>query len=194
MTQYGFYVDANLCVGCMTCRVACKDVNNLGVNENFRMVKSYATGQFPNVGMYHVSISCNHCASPACVANCPVGAMSKDPETGLVIHDDELCIGCQTCVSACPYGHPQFIESEGIVRKCEACGGLRVQGEQPSCVASCPMRAIEFGDIEELKAAHADENPVSDFEVLPDSSTTAPNAVWKIKQIMLDSDYDQVVL
>lgn len=70
--------------------------------------------------MFHLNLSCNHCESPACVANCPTGAMYKDDD-GTVQHDDEACIGCQTCVNSCPYGAPQFIEEDKIVQKCDTC-------------------------------------------------------------------------
>ena len=194
MTQYGFYVDAEVCTGCRTCQVACKDVNRLAVGEIFRRVDTYCTGSFPEVHMYNVSMSCNHCASPACVGACPTGAMYKDPETGLVLHNDGACIGCEACVNACPYDHPAFIESLGIVRKCDGCAGLRVQGEQPACVASCPMRAIEFGDIEELKVKHADKALADDFVVLPDPLETTPSSVFAVKECMYDGDYDWVLM
>lgn len=194
MAQYGFYFDADSCIGCHTCRVACKDVNKLGVGKDFRHVTSYCTGSGLTPRMYHVSISCNHCADPACVKNCPTNAMYKDEETGLVLHDDEMCIGCETCVKSCPYGQPVLIDELGIVHKCDACAGLRIQGEQPSCVASCPQRVLEFGDIEELKAAHSAEGIVSDCAVLPASSETQPNLVMRIKDCMLDAAYDQIIL
>ncbi len=194
MTQYGFYVDAEVCTGCRTCQVACKDVNRLAVGELFRKVDSYCTGAFPEVRMYNVSASCNHCANPACAGACPTGATYKDPETGLLLHDDEVCIGCEACVNACPYGHPVLIESLGIVRKCDGCAGLRIQGEQPTCVASCPMRAIEFGDVEELRAKHAGKTLAIDFVVMPDPSETSPNSVFAVKDCMYDEDYDWVLM
>lgn len=192
MTQYGFYVDANNCGGCHTCQVACKDVNRLEVGQNFRKVTSYCTGEFPKVAMYHVSIGCQHCADPACVENCPMGAMYKDSETGLVLHDDDACIGCDTCVHSCPYGEPVHIDSLGIVKKCDGCAVLRANGEEPSCVASCPTRAIQFGDIDELRALHPEA--VSDFAVVPESGITGPNAIYTLKECMLDEDYDEVPL
>lgn len=144
MTQYGFYVNAQTCIGCRTCQVACKDVKRLAVGEYFRKVDNYYTGAYTDVSMYHVSLSCNHCAEPACTAACPSGAMYKDGETGLVLHDGETCIGCESCVTACPYNAPTFIESLSIVKKCDGCAGLRSQGEQPARVALCPMRSIEL--------------------------------------------------
>lgn len=192
MTQYGFYVDANNCSGCHTCQVACKDVNRLEVGENFRKVSSFCTGAFPKVAMYHVSIGCQHCTSPVCVENCPTGAMYKDDETGLVLHQDDVCIGCDTCVRSCPYEEPVHIDALGIVKKCDGCAVLRANGEEPTCVASCPMRAIEFGDIEALRAAHPDA--VCDFAVIPDSSATVPNVLYSIKECMTDADFDEVPL
>lgn len=194
MTQYGFYFDAANCIGCHCCQVACKDVNRLNVGEDFRHVGSYCSGSGLDVHMYHISLGCQHCENPACTEACPTGAMYKDKETGLVLHDDKECIGCESCTMACPYGEPVLIESLGIVHKCDACAGLRAQGEQPSCVASCPQRVLEFGDIEELKAAHPDAKLVADCAAMPDSSQTAPSLLMEIKECMLDSDFDQIVL
>ena len=194
MGQMGFYFDAANCIGCHCCHVACKDVNRLEVGTDFRHVKSFTTGSGWDVHMYHTSIGCNHCANPACVNNCPTGAMYKDGETGLVLHRDDQCIGCLSCVMACPYGEPVLIESLGVVHKCDACAGLRAQGEQPSCVASCPQRVLEFGDLDELRAAHADADLVSDCYVLPASSQTKPSLLMEIKDCMLDEDCDPLTL
>ena len=194
MGQMGFYFDAENCIGCHTCQIACKDVNRLEVGENFRNVTTCAVGSGWNVDMYHISIACNHCADPACVDKCPTGAMYKDEETGLVLHNDEDCIGCESCVAACPSGQPVLIESLGIVHKCDACAGLRAQGEQPSCVASCPQRVLEFGDLEELKAAHTDAQLVADCAAMPDSSKTSPSLLMEIRECMLDADFDRIIL
>ncbi len=194
MAQMGFYFDADNCIGCHTCRVACKDVNRLELGENFRHVSTYCCGSDLDVKMYHISIGCNHCTSPACVAYCPTGAMYKDGDSGLVLHDDDVCIGCQTCVNSCPYGQPVLIRSLGIVHKCDACAGLRYLGEEPSCVASCPQRVLEFGDVEELRAKHSGEEIVSDAAPLPSSSGTSPNLLMLIKPCMTDTDYDQLTI
>lgn len=100
----GFYVDLASCIGCKTCQVACKDRRDIQVaGPRLRRVDTFECGTYPEVAMFHLNISCNHCESPACVANCPTGAMYKDDD-GTVQHDDEACIGCQTCVNSCPYG------------------------------------------------------------------------------------------
>ena len=115
----GFYVDLASCIGCKTCQVACKDRRDIQVaGPRLRRVDTFECGTYPEVAMFHLNLSCNHCESPACVANCPTGAMYKDDD-GTVQHDDEACIGCQTCVNSCPYGAPQFIEEDKIVQKCD---------------------------------------------------------------------------
>ncbi|MDR1015122.1 MAG: 4Fe-4S dicluster domain-containing protein [Coriobacteriales bacterium] len=194
MSQLGFFFDADSCIGCHSCQVACKDVHRLEVGENFRHVTTYTTGSYPDVGMYHVSIACNHCVVPACLAVCPVGAISKDEETGVVLIDKDACIGCKTCISACPYEQPVFLEKEGVVFKCDSCIHLRKNDEMPACVGTCPQRVLEFGDIDELKAAHGGEELVADIVVLPDSSRTMPSLAINVKPIMLETDYNEIYL
>lgn len=172
MGEKAFYFNMSTCIGCHTCQIACKDKNNLEVGTTFRHVDSYESGAYPAPKLYHVSRSCNHCANPACVANCPTGAMYK-AEDGSVQHDDELCIGCQSCVNSCPYEVPQYLEEDNIVHKCDMCTTLTAKGEQPACVAACQTRALEWGDVDELQAAHPDA--VSDIAALPSSEQTGPN-------------------
>lgn len=185
MGQMGFYFDQTACIGCKTCQVACRDKNALyNVGEIFRRVETVEVGTFPSVRYYGASISCNHCERPACVANCPSGAMYKDEDEGVVLHDDGMCIGCETCVSACPYGEPVYLEDEGIVRKCDSCVMLRKKGENPACVAACPMRALDFGDLVDLKQKYGTDL-VSDFNGLPDSSQTTPSLLVKARDAAL---------
>ena len=176
----GFYFDMTRCVGCRACQIACKDKNRLDVGTILRTAKTYSVGKFPAVKTYSYSASCNHCENPACVANCPVGAMYK-AEDGTVLHDKELCIGCQTCVNVCPYQAPQFIAAENKVTKCDACAYLRAKGMNPACVDACPSRALDFGDLDELRAKYGDDL-VSDLPILPDSSVTGANILIKVKE------------
>ena len=165
----GFYFDMTRCIGCRACQVACKDKNRLDVGTIYRTADSYEVGTFPKVKMYSFSTSCNHCQNPACVSACPVGAMYK-AEDGTVLHDDKLCIGCQACVSACPYDVPQYIEEKKVVGKCDACAAIRAAGGQPACVAACPNRCLDFGDMDELKAKYGSAL-VSELPVFPGSDT-----------------------
>ncbi len=188
----GFYFDMTRCIGCRACQVACKDKNNLPIGVILRNAKTYEVGSFPKVKAFSYSASCNHCENPACVGVCPVGAMYK-AEDGTVIHDDELCIGCQACVAACPYSVPQYNEEAGIVNKCDACAYLRAKGQNPACVDGCPNRALDFGDLDELKAKYGSDL-VSDLPILPDSSATGPSLLIKARECAVSGDAKEIPL
>lgn len=189
--QYGFFFNCERCVGCRACQVACKDKNDLPVGVLFRQVRTFETGAFPNPGYYHYSSSCNHCADPVCVAACPTGAMYV-ADDGTVQHKDDVCIGCRSCVMSCPYGAPQYVSDEGIVRKCDACADVRAEGGNPVCVDACPQRALEWGDIEELRARHPDA--VSDLPILPSSEDTHPSLLIQPRNCALESDFRQKII
>src|SRR5690554_4063714 len=174
MSQMGFYINVAECIGCKTCTVACKDKSDLEVGRNFRRVYSFEEGSFPKPIMWHVSVSCNHCENPACVDGCPTGALHKTDDEGIVLINQDVCAGCQYCEWNCPYGAPQYNEEAGRMTKCDTCIDLREQGEDPVCVSSCIMRAIEFGPIDELRAKYGDN---ADIKGLPSSSITNPNLV-----------------
>ena len=143
----GFYVDLASCIGCKTCQVACKDRRDIRVaGPRLRRVDTFECGTYPEVAMFHLNLSCNHCESPACVANCPTGAMYKDDD-GTVQHDDEACIGCQTCVNSCPYEVPQIDEEAGVSSKCTLCFDRLDNDHRPWCVQACPAEARIVGDL-----------------------------------------------
>lgn len=192
MKQYGFFFDAENCVGCHTCHVACKDVNNLAVGENYRTVRTFLTGSGYTPRMYHLSMACNHCAEPACVAACAAGALIRD-ERGLIQVDEASCTGCGDCVSACPYS-ALFLDAQGKAAKCDGCKGLLEQGEEAACVASCPQRVLEFGPVDELRSAHASLELVADAAPLPSSALTQPNLLMRVKDCMDDEDFDEIVI
>ncbi|BAS26236.1 DMSO/selenate family reductase complex B subunit [Limnochorda pilosa] len=177
MGQLGFYVDMTACIGCRTCQVACKDKNNLDVGALYRRVYTFEGGTYPRPWVYHLSMGCNHCEEPRCVENCPTGALTKRPD-GLVVLDKDACIGCRYCVWSCPYGAPQYIEAEGRVGKCDGCADLVDQGLNPACVDACPMRAIEFGDVDELRRKHGGTDRVKG---MPDPALTHPAVTVKPK-------------
>ncbi|MDQ7092085.1 4Fe-4S dicluster domain-containing protein [Desulfosporosinus sp. PR] len=189
MGRKGFYIDMTACVGCRTCQIACKDKNNLKVGTIFRQVRTYETGVFPTPGVYHYSGTCNHCSNPKCVAVCPTGAMHIDTDL-TVQHDMTKCIGCRYCTWACPYGVPKFMEELGKVHKCDACKDLRDKGENPACVDACYMRALEWGDFDELKAKHG-SNVTRDLPILPNSSITNPSTFIKPRITALQKDFQK---
>ncbi len=192
MSQIGFYYDQTRCAGCKTCQVACKDKNGLGVGTVLREVRSYQVGSYPKATLYHYSATCNHCENPACVKACPVRAMQKDPDDGTVFNDHDLCIGCGSCVQACPYGVPRLDAQTGWSWKCDGCRTLRAEGYEPACVEACPYRALEFGDVDELRAAHPD-GTVTELAA-QGVGTTGPQTLIRPKASALQELGQQVVL
>jgi anaerobic dimethyl sulfoxide reductase subunit B (iron-sulfur subunit) len=182
MKQYGFFVDSSKCTGCKTCQVSCKDEKDLAVGPKFRRVYEYGGGTWEKVGKawkqdsfnYYLSISCNHCAEPTCVKGCPTGAMHKRKEDGLVVVNQDRCVGCRYCEMRCPYGAPQFDAEKKVMSKCDGCYERVAVGKKPVCVDSCPQRALDFDDIELLRKRYGNNNSVAP---LPDPSLTKPSLV-----------------
>lgn len=180
---YGFHFDGTRCTGCKTCVLACKDKNNLPCDLNFRNVYEYGGGTWSqdesgcwtqDTFTYHVSVACNHCDMPVCMANCPQGAIEKDPLTGEVKSDPEKCIGCGACANSCPYGAPK-VDTEAMKSvKCNMCIERVEEGKLPICVEACPLRALDFGEIDDLRATYGD---VAEIAPLPAASETTPNLV-----------------
>ncbi|XYU91889.1 DMSO/selenate family reductase complex B subunit [Pasteurella multocida] len=183
--QYGFYFDSDRCTGCKTCELACKDYKDLDTNVNFRRIYEYAGGDWQqqangcwqhNVFAYYLSISCNHCDNPACVSVCPTGAMHKT-EDGFVIVNEAICIGCRRyCHMACPYDAPQYDAMKGHMTKCDGCHSRILEGKKPICVDACPLRALDFAPIDELRKTYGD---LAAIAPLPSPEHTAPNLVIK---------------
>jgi anaerobic dimethyl sulfoxide reductase subunit B (iron-sulfur subunit) len=180
--QLAFYLDASTCAGCKACMVACKDKNDLPVGINWRKVVHYGGGgwtampghgemlQPNNVYAYAVSVACMHCQDAVCTEICPAGAMTKNAD-GIVTIDADKCIGCRYCEWACPYGAPQFDARAGVMTKCNMCADLLAQGQNPACVDACVMRALEVGELSELRAKYGVNAPI---EPLPGEAFTRP--------------------
>lgn len=180
--QYGFHFNGQRCTGCKTCMLACKDYHDLSSDVSFRQVYEYAGGMWQRGAQgglsqdcfaYYVSVACNHCANPVCVKVCPTGAMHKD-ESGLVSVDGRRCIGCGYCALSCPYRAPKVDREAGRSVKCDGCAARVAAGERPVCVEACPLRALDFDEIGQLRTRYGNE---SDLPPLPDSSVTSPNLV-----------------
>lgn len=172
--------------------VACKKKNNLPKEVWFRHVTSFETGTYPEATMYHVSIACNHCENPACIKMCPTAAMHRDEVDATVQHDEEQCIGCGSCVIACPYGVPTLVEELGVAKKCNACIDTRAEDGEPTCVAACGTRALEFGTYEELRAAHPDA--VSQTPCMPSKDITNPGILIDGRPCMQEVNFRELIL
>ena len=96
---------------------------------------------------------CNHCEDPACVNNCPSGAMHKDTATGIVSVNQDVCIACGYCAWVCPYGAPSMDDVDHVMSKCTFCAERVAAGAEPYCVAACPANARVFGDLNDPESA-----------------------------------------
>ena len=156
--QYAFAFDSGLCSGCKACQGACKDRNDQPVGVLWRRVYEIAGGGWtrkgdlwvPDVFAYYLSLSCHHCENPPCIPSCTTKAIFKRGD-GIVLVDTQACIGCRACEYACPFGAFQFEAERHVVTKCDFCVDLLDAGEPPACVAACPMRALGYGDLAELR-------------------------------------------
>ncbi len=183
--QYAFEVDLDACSGCKACVTACHRLNGLDAGESFRSVGLLVGVDGGQAFQQTVTTACHHCADPACLTGCPVDAYEKDPVTGVVIHLDDQCIGCQYCTLTCPYEVPTFNDRLGIVRKCDLCHGRLAEGEAPACVQACPTSAITVGIVStEEMAARALEGPL--VAGAPASTLTTPSTTYRGSRARLD--------
>jgi anaerobic dimethyl sulfoxide reductase subunit B (iron-sulfur subunit) len=180
--QYAFYFDANLCIDCKVCQIACQDTHNLPGWSLWRRVFEYSGGTWvtqdnvlipSGIYTYAVSISCMHCQEPICVEVCPTGAMHKR-EDGIVLIDESKCVGCRYCQWSCPYGAPAYREDLGVMTKCTFCENLLAQGQNPACVDACVMRALDYGELDELRSKYGD---LAETAPLPTADITRPSFV-----------------
>ena len=142
MAQSGWIMDLGKCVGCRACTVACIMENNTPNEVHYRTVIETESGHYPNPALQMFSMACYHCDDPACMASCPVDAISKRASDGLVLIDQDKCIGCKYCMATCPYGAPQFNEVTEKVEKCDYCVKRADAGLAPACALTCVGGAI----------------------------------------------------
>ena len=183
--QLAFYFDASACADCKACQIACMDRADRGVDVKWRRVYQYEGGGWlphptqpgvmmpSNVFTYSLSISCMHCENPICMEVCPAAAITKRDD-GIVLIDEDKCIGCRYCEWACPYSAPQFNEDTGTMTKCTMCVDFIDEGQDPACVTACPSRALEIGELEELRAKYGD---LAEVAPLPEAALTEPALV-----------------
>ena len=166
--RLGLVIDLDTCVGCQACVVACKEWNTGGygapladqraygpdpVGSWLNRVHSFEAGEGAKGRTVHFPKSCLHCENAACVTVCPTGASYKRAEDGIVLVDEDKCIGCGLCAWACPYGAREADPVAGVMKKCTLCVD-RIYAEdlpeaerEPACVRTCPSHARHFGDL-----------------------------------------------
>ncbi|MEM2238304.1 MAG: 4Fe-4S dicluster domain-containing protein [Candidatus Caldarchaeum sp.] len=143
--RYAMLIDVDKCYGCMACVVACAAENNVPLG-NFRTWIEHL--EKPDGTNIFIPKQCNHCDDPPCVPPCPTGATYKTDD-GLVLVNDELCIGCGACIKACPYGARFINPIKGVADKCTFCDHRLAAGLLPACVEACPTGARVFGPLAE---------------------------------------------
>lgn len=205
MTRYGMAIDQSRCIGCHACSMACKIANNLPADILYNRVITVgsdyidcASGTYEAPELEYLPMQCQHCDEPACLQVCPTGATQKDPDTGIVYVDDELCIGCESCIKACPYdgvrtllpGEPTYhldmavgeadapAHTGGTVEKCTFCKNLIDRGETPACMVLCPGRARYWGDLDDPESEISKVIASKDFKVLNEEAGTKPNVYY----------------
>jgi len=169
----GILYDATVCIGCKVCQVACKQHNEMP-NEHtapeaiwddpidlsgktLNIIKAYKEGTGENKdadkdGYSFIKRHCMHCIDPSCVSACPVSALKKDPDNGVVTYDKKACIGCRYCQVACPYNIPKFEFDKPFpqIRKCQLCNHRFKEDKFSACCEFCPTGASIFGKVTDL--------------------------------------------
>lgn len=183
--EFGYALDVSRCVGCRKCEYACADENNQSRDPELHWIRVlemeektgidfhnadpyYEPETVPEDGMFYLPVACQQCRNAPCVKSCPVGATWQEDD-GIVVVDQDWCIGCRCCVAACPYGarHFNWTEPElpaenhnpnqhylgnrprpkGVVEKCTFCIHKVREGEYPACMEACPVGARTFGNL-----------------------------------------------
>lgn len=145
MSVYYIHHDQKRCIGCQACEVHCKMENDVPVGPRLNLIVPVGpkkVGTVPRINF--VYMPCFHCEKPWCVASCPTGAMQKRAKDGIVFVEQSLCIGCKSCVTACPWGVPQWNKEKGKVSKCDYCRHRVDEGLQPACVTGCTTNALRW--------------------------------------------------
>jgi carbon-monoxide dehydrogenase iron sulfur subunit len=135
-------IDPPNCTGCRECETACSR-KHAGKKRTARSrIQVLGSGNDPRD--FHFPVTCQQCTDPPCMAACPKDAIHRDPETGHVLLDDNECVGCKMCVSACPIGAMGFDADLGLAYKCDLCGG------DPECARVCDPKAVKYEPAERL--------------------------------------------
>ena len=146
--RWGKVMDQDRCIGCHACSVACKSENDVPLGSFRTWVKQVEKGVFPDVRRHFAVLRCNQCEDAPCVRICPTAAMFRRPD-GIVDFDPEICIGCKSCIQACPYDAIYMDPRTSTAAKCNFCAHRVEIGLEPACVTACPENALIVGDLDD---------------------------------------------
>ena len=135
--KYAMVIDLRKCLGCKTCTIACNTENSVLTTRPWHVVLDTIKGKYPNFKRAFVPRPCMHCQKPPCVNVCPTGASYENKQLGIVLVNQKKCIGCRSCMTACPYEARVFnwekpekmltenpavpVRKKGVVEKCTFC-------------------------------------------------------------------------
>lgn len=145
--KYGFIIDNRKCIGCHACTTACKSEHDVAIGVNRTWVKQVEKGTFPDTKRMFSVMRCNHCTDAPCVEICPTTALFIRND-GIVDFNNDRCIGCKSCMQACPYDALYIDPKTNTAAKCNYCAHRIDIGLEPACVNVCPEHAIISGDMD----------------------------------------------
>lgn len=156
--QYSLVFDPELCVDCKTCEVACKQEHSIPTGLKWiEVIKVGPKEVDGKLSLKFVSVRCMHCGKAPCIEACPQKAISRRDD-GIVLIDENSCIGCKLCIEACPFKAPQFNPDKNVVEKCTLCVHLIDKGLIPSCAKHCPTKALRFGNVNKVTESFRESN------------------------------------
>jgi Fe-S-cluster-containing dehydrogenase component/formate-dependent nitrite reductase membrane component NrfD len=158
--------------------VACKAEHDVPLGVNRTWVKYIESGSFPDVGRHFAVMRCNHCDNAPCVTICPTGALFHR-DNGIVDFDTSNCIGCKSCMNACPYDALYIDPADHTAQKCNFCAHRVEVGLQPSCVVVCPTQSIVAGDLDDPTARISQMIATHDVVVRAPEQNTRPKLFYK---------------